>query len=96
MRPDPAELRSLARRDPKLAGYMKRVPRFPGLPDRTNPRQRSHFVSLASAIVYQQLSGKAARTIFGRLCELTPGKGFPRAPQMLEIPRQELRADSLF
>ena len=34
----------------------------------------SLFVALAEAIVYQQLNGKAAATIFGRVCAL-----FPRA-----------------
>jgi 3-methyladenine DNA glycosylase/8-oxoguanine DNA glycosylase len=34
----------------------------------------SLFVALAEAIVYQQLSGKAAATIFGRVCNLFPGK----------------------
>lgn len=33
----------------------------------------SVFAALAEAIVYQQLSGKAAATIFGRLCALFPG-----------------------
>ena len=95
MKPAAAELRSLARRDPSLGRFMKRVPRFPGFPDRSNPRQRSHFVSLASAIVYQQLSGRAAQTIFGRLCELTPGKGFPKAPEVLALTRRKLRGAGL-
>ncbi len=36
---------------------------------------RSVFAALAEAIVYQQLSNKAAATIFGRLCA-----NFPRGP----------------
>jgi DNA-3-methyladenine glycosylase II len=95
MKPAAAELRSLARRDPALGRFMKRVPRFPGFPDRSNPRQRSHFVSLASAIVHQQLSTRAAETIFGRLCELTPGKSFPKPPEVLELPRRRLRGAGL-
>ena len=31
-------------------------------------KARSVFAALAEAIVYQQLSNKAAATIFGRLC----------------------------
>lgn len=34
--------------------------------------RRSVFVALAEAIVYQQLSNKAAATIFGRLCSHCP------------------------
>jgi methylated-DNA-[protein]-cysteine S-methyltransferase len=36
-------------------------------------KTRSVFGALAEAIVYQQLSGKAAETIFGRVCALFPG-----------------------
>jgi 3-methyladenine DNA glycosylase/8-oxoguanine DNA glycosylase len=36
----------------------------------------SVFDALAEAIVYQQLTGKAAATIYGRVCDL-----FPRAPR---------------
>ena len=38
-------------------------------------KSRSTFAALAEAVVYQQLSNKAAATIFGRLCAL-----FPRGP----------------
>jgi len=38
-------------------------------------RAPSSFAALAEAIVYQQLSGRAAATIFARVCAL-----FPRAP----------------
>src|SRR5262249_47600144 len=46
----------------------------------------STFMALAEAIVYQQLTGKAAATIFARLCAC-----FPRAQQG-PTPRQILRA----
>ncbi|HTR59346.1 MAG TPA: methylated-DNA--[protein]-cysteine S-methyltransferase [Casimicrobiaceae bacterium] len=46
----------------------------------------SVFVALAEAIVYQQLTGKAAATIYARLCAL-----FPRAHEG-PIPEQILRA----
>src|SRR5436305_14087795 len=38
-------------------------------------RAPSSFAALAEAIVYQQLSGRAAATIFARVCAL-----FPREP----------------
>ncbi len=49
-------------------------------------KTRSLFYALAEAIVYQQLTGKAAATIFGRVCAL-----FPRA-QSAPTPEQILRA----
>ena len=55
----------LARRDRKLAAWMKRI--GPIAPD---PRWRKSFDpvdALARAILYQQLSGKAAATIVGRV-----------------------------
>ena len=39
----------------------------------TLPDEPSSFAALAEAIVYQQLSPKAAGTIFGRFCALFPG-----------------------
>ncbi len=41
----------------------------------------SVFVALAEAIVYQQLKGKAAATIYGRLCALFPRAGSGPAPR---------------
>ncbi len=58
--------RSLARRDPKLAALMRRVGPF----RLALKEQRPTFNALAEAIVYQQLSGKAAATIYGRLLAL--------------------------
>lgn len=55
----------LARRDRRLAAWMKRIGPIP--PD---PRWRKPFDpvdALARAILYQQLSGKAAATIVGRV-----------------------------
>jgi 3-methyladenine DNA glycosylase/8-oxoguanine DNA glycosylase len=60
-----------------------RVRREPGL-----------FNALARAIVYQQLSGKAAATIFGRFEALFPD-GVPDASQALEMPLTKLRAAGL-
>ncbi len=55
----------LSRRDRKLAAWMKRVG-----PIEADPRWRKPFDpvdALARAILYQQLSGKAASTIVGRV-----------------------------
>ncbi|MHC4473258.1 MAG: DNA-3-methyladenine glycosylase family protein [Planctomycetota bacterium] len=73
---------------------MRRLPPFPGFP-RPEHRRRSHFQTLASAIVYQQLAGKAAAMIQGRVCALTPGSGFPRPEELLALPEEDLRGAGL-
>src|SRR5262245_31355891 len=51
--------------------------------------------SLARSIVWQQLSGKAASTIWGRFLALYPGARFPRAEAILVTPDEALRAAGL-
>lgn len=88
-RPDPAALRALARRDPRLGAALRRVPAYPGFPQ---PGQlNSHFHALARSILYQQLAGKAAATIHDRVRRLTPGARFPRAEELLALPEEALR-----
>jgi 3-methyladenine DNA glycosylase/8-oxoguanine DNA glycosylase len=57
---------------------------------------KSLFVALAEAIVYQQLSGKAAATIFGRVCDLFPRKlrGF-NPKNVLSVDDADLRGAGL-
>lgn len=56
----------------------------------------SLFVALAEAIVYQQLTGKAAATIFARLCALYPyAHRGPSPEQILRTPERKLRAAGL-
>jgi O-6-methylguanine DNA methyltransferase len=57
---------------------------------------QSIFGALAEAIVYQQLTGKVAATIFGRLCALFPDpqKG-PTAEQILGASDEQLRGVGL-
>ena len=95
MKPTHAQLSALARRDPVLGRALRRVPAFPGFPVRGNVRQSSHYHSLTSAIVYQQLSGKAAATIWGRLVALTPGKGFPKPEEVRGLSDEALRSCGL-
>ena len=64
-----AARRHLRRVDPALAGLLDEFP----FTLKLNQTQ-SVFSALAEAIVYQQLTGKAAATIYGRVCAL-----FPRA-----------------
>ncbi|MBA2544352.1 MAG: DNA-3-methyladenine glycosylase 2 family protein, partial [Deltaproteobacteria bacterium] len=51
--------------------------------------------SLARAIVGQQLSGAAARTIWGRVLALFPRGRFPGAAKLLETPDADLRGAGL-
>jgi methylated-DNA-[protein]-cysteine S-methyltransferase len=54
----------------------------------------SVFVALAEAIVYQQLTGKAAATIFGRVCALFP-RGRLTPEQILSASDRQLRGAGL-
>lgn len=68
-------VRHLKRADPKLAAVMERVG-----PCRFEPmREGTHFEAVLRSIVYQQLSGKAAATIHGRVVNLLGGTPTPEA-----------------
>lgn len=59
-------------------------------------KTRSLFGALAEAIVYQQLSGKAAATIYSRLCALFPGaKDGPTPRHILSATDAQLRSAGL-
>lgn len=62
----PKALRHLRKADPVLAAVMRRSVRYNVVPDAT----QSLFHALSESIVYQQLSGKAAATIFSRFVDL--------------------------
>ncbi len=49
------------------------------------------FQALMRAIVYQQLSGKAAATIYGRVLDLFPGDALPHPEHIHETPDEVLR-----
>jgi 3-methyladenine DNA glycosylase/8-oxoguanine DNA glycosylase len=61
----------------------------------TYSRTRNSFHSLARAIIYQQLNGTAARTIYNRVRALFPGRAFPTPAQLAEVPIESLRAAGL-
>lgn len=77
-------LAHLKKSDPVLAGIIARVgPLKPAFRDPT-------FHSLARAIVYQQLNGKAARTIFERFeaaagGDLTPSSVLALSPEQMRV-----------
>ena len=90
MKPTAAQLRELAVRDPELGAAMERVAPFPGFP--AGPLARgSPFQAIARSIAYQQLAGAAARTIYGRVCALTPGPRFPTVEECLELSGETFR-----
>ena len=76
--------------DPGLAAIIKRVG-----PYRLTPRtEGSHFDYVVRCIVGQQLSGKAAATIYQRVRDLYGG-GFPTPVQLLRTPDATLRSAGL-
>jgi DNA-3-methyladenine glycosylase II len=83
--------RLLMRRDPVLARAIKQIG-----PCRLAERQRKdHLTALVGAIVSQQLSTKAAATIFGRLAALFPGNAIPGHGAIAAIDDQTLRSVGL-
>jgi DNA-3-methyladenine glycosylase II len=83
-------LAHLRRADERMArviaqiGVCRFVPRADG----------THFDALLRAIVYQQLSGKAASTILGRVLALYGGR-YPTAGELLATPDEQLRSAGL-
>lgn len=84
-----AALAHLRQMDPKLAPLIDTH----GHPTIRPGRDPVH--SLARAIVSQQLSGKAADTIWGRFLALYPPRAFPAAKKLLATPDADLRSAGL-
>lgn len=53
------------------------------------------YRALVRAVVFQQLSGKAAATIHGRFLALYPGKAHPQPEDVLDTPVETLRGAGL-
>jgi DNA-3-methyladenine glycosylase II len=83
-------MRELSRTDRHLARVIRRVGCFPTKRQKSQPP----FASLLQAIVYQQLAGKAAATIFGRVKALGAG-GFPTPEEILLLDEAKLRGAGL-
>lgn len=77
--------RVLLRRDPVLAALIRRHGRC-GLAE---AQRADHFSALVRAIVFQQLSTKAATTIHNRLIECMPGGTTPEC--LAAITQQQMR-----
>ncbi len=87
--PTPAQ--QLAARDPRLAALIARVGPCPLAPgEKVRP-----FDGLARSIVYQQLHGKAAATIFARVRALYPRRKWLSPALVLATPDETFRAAGL-
>src|SRR5580765_3018713 len=76
----------IASRDPVMAGLIERVGPLKIRP----PRDPDPFVELAQAIAYQQLAGRAAAAIWGRVAAMFDGAMTPEA--VLATPDADFRA----
>ena len=83
-----AAARILADRDPVIAGLLAQT----GPPRLSRPGE-SHFATLVRAIVYQQLAGRAAAAIHGRLIAALGGDVQPEG--MIALSDETLRAVGL-
>jgi len=88
---------ALAAADPAMAALIERVGEIDietRLRRRSEERPTDAYGALLRAIVGQQLSTKAARTIYGRVCELFGGAA-PSPGQLLGASEEELRGCGL-
>lgn len=81
-----AALDHLKKADPTLSRWIDRVGPYALVRDEL----ADLYVALARAIVFQQLNGKAASTIFGRVQALGGGS-FPAPAALLALPPEALR-----
>lgn len=80
-------VRTLSKADKRLAAVIKRAGPFTLRPE----KMQSPFQALARAIIYQQLSGKAAATIHGRVVALFPGGKGLRPELLADMGDERLR-----
>ncbi|MCK6439457.1 MAG: DNA-3-methyladenine glycosylase 2 family protein [Planctomycetes bacterium] len=78
--------RELGRVDPALKALVRRVPFA-----LTLRPSRSPFEALLQSIIYQQLSGKAAATIHGRVLDLFPSRARIAPAHLLRLSDGKLR-----
>lgn len=83
--------RHLTEADPLMADLIARVGEFTMRPAPT----QSLFAALLRSIVYQQLTGKAAATILGRVTCLFAPRRFPTPRDLLQVSPEQLRQAGL-
>jgi DNA-3-methyladenine glycosylase II len=79
--------RHLSKVDPRLRRIILQV----GPGDVSFPRGVNPYRTLVQAVAHQQLTGKAATTILGRVIALYPGKKFPTPEDLVRTPDAKLR-----
>jgi DNA-3-methyladenine glycosylase II len=92
-----AARKALAASDPVMAALIKRIGKLDvktRLKRRSEERPADAYGALLRAIVGQQLSTKAARTIYGRILDLFDGRT-PSPEQLLEASEADLRGAGL-
>ena len=88
---NPEAVPHLIRSDKTLARLIKRVGPCTLAPE----RKRTPFQALVRSVAYQQLNGKAAQTILGRVIALYPRRQFPTPEDLLATPDEKLRGAGL-
>ena len=78
----------LSKVDKTLAKLIRKA----GVTSPAIPRTEHPYRTLVEAVAHQQLTGKAAKTILGRVKALYPGKAFPTPEDLLATPDRKLRA----
>ncbi|MBI2026520.1 MAG: DNA-3-methyladenine glycosylase 2 family protein [Deltaproteobacteria bacterium] len=87
----PESIVELNKLDKTLGKLIKKVG-----PMKLKPQvKQSPYQALVEAVIYQQLTGKAAATILGRVKALFPKKKFPKPIDLLETPDDALRTAGL-
>ena len=84
-------LEHLRAADEKLAALIDAVGPCAIRPD----RKQSPFEALVEAVAHQQLTGKAAKTILGRVKALHSHRPFPTPEDLLSTPEEALRSAGL-
>lgn len=87
----PRVMRELSRTDRHLAQIIRKVGSFPT----KRPKAQHPYAVLMRAIVYQQLNGKAAATIFGRVKALSSNGDVPTPEEVLQLDETQLRGAGL-
>jgi DNA-3-methyladenine glycosylase II len=75
-------------------GMARVVPKHEPFPTKFE-KSKDPYRALVRAVVYQQLSGKAAATILGRVIALFPDTDFPEPEELLKMPAEKLRGAGL-
>lgn len=82
---------ALSALDPELGRLMKKI----GPLQFRRQKTKAVFEALVKSVVYQQLTAKAAATIFARLTALYPDREFPTPEDLLATPIERLRSAGL-